>query len=51
MGQIQDNFERILPKKGYIVGLWQPNVQCYLTDFAFIDEAFSVTVLHKYNQS
>lgn len=53
MGQLLDNFEiilfEILPKKRYIVGLWQPYMQCYLTDFAFTDEAFSVTVLHKYN--
>lgn len=55
MGQILDNFERILfeilPKKRYFVGLWQPNMQCYLTAFASPDEALFVTVLHKYNQS
>lgn len=55
MGQILDNLETILfetlPKKRYIVGLWQPNMQCYLTDFAATEEAFSLTVLRKYNQS
>lgn len=55
MGQILDNLERILfeilPNKRYIVSLWQTNTQSYLTDFAATDEAFSLTVLHKYNQS